>query len=260
MRRVVKVPLSRQSIGASKTLQFHHFGPDGAETAYIQASLHADEIPGLLVCNHLIRLLDAAEARGDLLKKVIIVPYANPIGLSGHLLGTAIGRFALSSGTNFNRDWIDVTNAVAKEIEGKLSKDDSAHNVKLIRELILSEAEKLNFNREDANMKKEIFKVASQADIVLDLHCDSDAVLHMYTHDRLWPLFSDLASELGSNVHLLSSNSGGNAFDESVSCPWSTLADKFPDFPIPMACHSATVELRGQLDVSHFHCVCLGNL
>ena len=28
------------------------------------------------------------------------------------------------------------------------------------------------------------------------------------------------------------------------------MAEKFPDFPIPMACHSATVELRGQRDVS----------
>lgn len=68
----------------------------------------------------------------------------------------------------------------------------------------------------------------------------------MYTHDRLWPELSDLSASLGSKCNLLSPDSGGNAFDESCSCPWASLMDRFPTFPIQMACKSATVELRGR--------------
>lgn len=71
----------------------------------------------------------------------------------------------------------------------------------------------------------------------------------MYTHDQLWPQFVDLAASVGSRCNLLSPLSGGNAFDESCSCPWAELAQRFPSFPIDMACHSATVELRGRYDV-----------
>lgn len=80
-----------------------------------------------------------------------------------------------------------------------------------------------------------------------------DAVMHMYTHDRLWPEMVDVAETIGSQCNLLAPQSGGNPFDEALSGPWATLADMYPSFPIPMACHSATIELRGESDVS-FDC------
>ena len=77
-----------------------------------------------------------------------------------------------------------------------------------------------------------------------------DAVMHLYTHDRLWPQLADLSAALGSRCNIVDSESGGWSFDEANSNPWARLADRFPGFPIPMACQSATVELRGELDVS----------
>jgi uncharacterized protein len=74
--------------------------------------------------------------------------------------------------------------------------------------------------------------------------------MHMYTHDRLWPELSDLAAEIGSNCHLLAASSGGNPFDEVMSCPWAALQDAYPGYAIPMACKSTTIELRGQKDVN----------
>jgi len=71
----------------------------------------------------------------------------------------------------------------------------------------------------------------------------------MYTHDRLWPQLADLASEIRSNCHLLASVSGGNPFDEVMSCPWAALQDAYPEYNIPMACQSTTIELRGEKDV-----------
>lgn len=73
--------------------------------------------------------------------------------------------------------------------------------------------------------------------------------MHMYTHDRLWPQLADLCALLGSETNIIDPDSGGNCFDEACSSPWAVLADKFPEFPIPMACQSTTVELRGLYDV-----------
>ena len=53
---------------------------------------------------------------------------------------------------------------------------------------------------------------------------------------------------LGAGVTLLADDSGDVPFDEANSKLWWELAAKFPGFPIPPACLSATVELRGLAD------------
>jgi uncharacterized protein len=77
-----------------------------------------------------------------------------------------------------------------------------------------------------------------------------EAILHMYTHDNLWPEMKDLCALLNTQCNMIAGHSGGNPFDEACSCPWTTFADKFPSHQIPMACQSATIELRGEHDVS----------
>jgi hypothetical protein len=37
-------------------------------------------------------------------------------------------------------------------------------------------------------------------------YSSSDAVMHMYTHDKLWPALSDLAIALGSECNILDSD------------------------------------------------------
>jgi hypothetical protein len=71
----------------------------------------------------------------------------------------------------------------------------------------------------------------------------------MYTHDRLWPEMKDVAQAIGSQCNLLAPQSGGNPFDEALSGPWAVIADTFPAHSIPMACHCATIELRGESEV-----------
>jgi len=200
------------------------------------ASLHADELPGMLVLNHLIKMLDRADMAGQILGRLDIVPFANPIGLSQHFMGTHIGRFSVESGINFNRDYPEVVSGVTKRVDGQLSTTDSDANVRLIRAAMHAEIISSKAVQEEVVMKKLLYSMAVGADVVLDLHCDSHAVMHMYTHDRLWPSVSDLAAELGSECHLLAPAAGGNPFDEACSCPWADLADKFPAYPIPMAC------------------------
>lgn len=169
--RVFKLP--SQSIGQNRQVLFHHFGPPDVSPIYIQASLHADELPGMLVANHLIKFLDRADALHLIKKEIIVVPYANPIGLSQVLMGNHVGRFNFNSGINFNRDFPDVTSAVAQRIKAQLHPTDEAANVALIRQALREEYDLLQPNAEEKVLKKELLRVACGADIVLDLHCDN---------------------------------------------------------------------------------------
>lgn len=88
--------------------------------------------------------------------------------------------------------------------------------------------------------------------MVLDLHCDFEAVEHLYTTPDAWPQIEPLARYLGVQASLLATDSGGQSFDECFSLVWWQLQQRFGKrFPIPLGCCSVTVELRGQADVSH---------
>ena len=99
------------TIGSSKHILVYHYSPKEdsnsndkkRKRAYVQAALHADEHPSLLVNNFLIKLLDEADEKGEILEDVIVVPYANPIGLSQLLFGQHLGRFSFDTAINFNR-------------------------------------------------------------------------------------------------------------------------------------------------------------
>ncbi|HIH6603641.1 TPA: M14 family zinc carboxypeptidase, partial [Klebsiella michiganensis] len=101
--------LPEHALGGQRQLSHFHFGAPGTgEKVYLQAGLHADEIPGMLVLHYLKRLLSQAERRGELRGEIILVPVANPPGLAQVLLSSGIGRFDLASGRNFNRDFPDL--------------------------------------------------------------------------------------------------------------------------------------------------------
>lgn len=185
-RQTSELILDPTSIGTSSKVLFHDYFPStdvqeidkssldwyGLDRAYVQASLHADELPGLLVLHHLIKLLDQAAERNAIRKQITIVPYANPIGSNQILLGTHLGRFSTLTGVNFNRSWIDVTKNVATNLEGKLSRDNKDFNRALIRKTLFEEASKTDSNRPEVRWKRELFKKACVSSVVLDLHCD----------------------------------------------------------------------------------------
>ena len=88
--------------------------------------------------------------------------------------------------------------------------------------------------------------------IKLDLHCDFEAVAHLYTTPDAWPQVEPLARYIGSEANLLATDSGGQSFDECFTLVWWQLQQRFGErFPIPLGSFSVTVELRGQGDVNH---------
>lgn len=241
------ITLAGSRPGTSRCLRVRRFGTPGARPkAYIQAGLHADEIPGMLVADHLCRLLAGATVSGE----VVVVPIANPVGLDQLIEGAAVGRMALDGSGNFNRGFADLTEGAARRLAGRIGVD-SAANVAVIR-AALAEAhgEAAPVTATD-HLKHALLGLALDADLVFDLHCDNEAVPHLYTGDALWPDAADLAAEIGAEAVLLADDSGGTPFDESCSAPWWRLAERFAgQGPVPPACLAATVELRGKADVA----------
>src|ERR687893_1650847 len=122
--RTEQITLSPLAPGADLSLTVQRFGPEGARPRiYIQASLHADEIPGMIAAHHLRERLLALEAEGRIRGEIVLVPAANPIGLAQKVLGEPVGRFDLSDGVNFNRGYPYLVPKVAERLDGKLTAD-----------------------------------------------------------------------------------------------------------------------------------------
>jgi uncharacterized protein len=230
--------------GVRREITALRFGRPGARPkAYLQAGLHADELPGMLVLRELAALLAGSQVTGE----VVVVPVANPVGLGQQVQGYLRGRYEANTGANFNRGYADLA-VVGDAVEGRLGADPAA-NVATIRAAMreaLDEAVPLG---ETAALRHALLGLAHDADLVLDLHADNEAALHLYLGTPLWPEAADLAAELGAEAVLLAEVSGGNPFDEACSGPWWALARRFPEAPIPPACLAATVELRSNNDV-----------
>ena len=82
-RSIEYIDLIAPGPGSQRRLQLRRYGAKGqGPKAYIQASLHADETPAMMVAHHLAQLLDAAAERGEIQGEIVLLPYANPIGLA----------------------------------------------------------------------------------------------------------------------------------------------------------------------------------
>lgn len=250
-KRVDRIELPAMSPGTRRRLTVQRYGTPGARPkAYLQAALHTDELPGLLVLHHLARLLDAMDD-DRILGEIILVPYANPIGLGQAVPGAHPGRYELAGGGNFNRNWPDPAAGAIDRLSGRLG-TNAAANVSQIRAALAAEmtAQKSVARPDELTaLRFALIELALGSDIVLDLHCDSEALMHLYLGTELWPDAADLSALIGSRATMLATSSGGDPFDESFSAPWARIAERFPDHPVPTACLSATIELRGEADV-----------
>lgn len=244
--------LISQSIGATKELLSLHYGRGERDLkVYMQASLHADEVPPMLVLHHLRTLLNKAEADGLIAGKIVLVPYANPIGLSQHLARDHLGRFDFNSGENFNRNYPDFYDLISNDIEPLLS-DNEAHNKQAVRNAINAALSCLPRTTELEDMRLTLLELAHDADWVLDMHCDFEALMHMYVDTPYMQQTNGLARYLEAETVLYAEGSGGSAFDEVQSGVWYRLREKYQNrFPIPLAGCGVTLEFRGEADVSH---------
>ncbi|MGY4818182.1 succinylglutamate desuccinylase/aspartoacylase family protein [Pseudomonas chlororaphis subsp. piscium] len=239
--------------GTERQLTLFRFGI-GPRKAYIQASLHADELPGMRVAAELKRRLLELEEQGRLTGVIELVPMANPIGIAQMFQATHQGRFEFSSGKNFNRDFPELTQALTPRLEGRLGGDASA-NIALIRRAMLDVLADLPAPTSELDgLRRLLLQHACDADVVLDLHCDFESVMLLYAMPQNWPRLRSLAARLYAGVALLAEAAGGSAFDEACAIPWLQLAERFPAADIPLACVATTIELRGMADTEREPC------
>ncbi|TFZ51109.1 succinylglutamate desuccinylase/aspartoacylase family protein [Serratia proteamaculans] len=240
--------LPEHALGGQRQFTSFHFGQPGkGEKIYLQAGLHADELPGMLVLHYLKRLLSQAERRGELQSEIILVPVANPSGLAQVLLNTGIGRFDLVSGRNFNRDFPDLARLLQQQ---DFNTTEPAHQQ--VRAAMRHVLQAVPDTSEVTALRRQLLLLACDADVVLDLHCDDRAILHMYA-DPAWSEQAEvLARFMGMGAVLLSQDSGGGSFDEACGLPWHRLATQHPALDgMTPGCMAVTLELRGQRDISH---------
>ncbi|WP_106796079.1 succinylglutamate desuccinylase/aspartoacylase family protein [Rhizobium sp. H4] len=204
-------------------LRFKGHDPKAPKT-YIQAALHAGELPGTALLHFLCERLRQAESQGAIAGDITIVPQANPIGAAQSHFGELQGRFDLDSRVNFNRDFPLISIADRSTLIEDLD-DYPATN----------------------RLKRQLLHMALGADLVLDLHCDDESLQYAYIDEAFWPEAADLAAALDMEAVLLSDGES-SAFEEAVGFAWKyeIPGERRPRLPGKL---SVTVELRGQRDV-----------
>jgi predicted deacylase len=179
-RTIETIALPAMSPGTQRTLKVHRHGAIGARPkVYIQAALHADELSGILASHHLLRLLNEAEGCGEIKGEVVLVPVANPIGLSQYVLTVHAGARYVRSGGDFNRGWPDLFDGLPAALENRLDKDAAA-NVAAIRAALRAKIGQLDQRDEFSALQRAWLMLSHDADIVLDLHCDDEALPHVF--------------------------------------------------------------------------------
>jgi predicted deacylase len=243
--------------GCARRITSEHYGPPPSRSSgphrkiYIQAALHADETPALLVAVALRKQLSVLERDGMLAAEVVLVPVANPAGLGQWVMGTLTGRFELGSGRNYNRNFPIPHEQVAERVSETLGQDRDANRA-LIRAAWGEAIDAWSPADEFESLQRILMQLAHDADIVLDLHCSREAAMHLYTGTAIWDQVEPLARYMGAKASLLAVDSGAKSFDEALSLMWWHLSARYGDrFPIPQGSVSVTVEHRGQRDVSY---------
>jgi predicted deacylase len=259
-KKIVQLP--SMTPGSSRTISVLSFGKSGARPkVYMQAAIHANEMPGTMALHHLMPMLAEADKKGLIKGEIILVPTVNPIGQSQLVGNSHAGRYNHLSNENFNRNWIDVSEGVAEKIWKKVGTNPEA-NVKMIRKAALDVLKDMKPANELQTLRVEMQKLSTDADYVLDLHCDIYAALHLFTAKNDWvqgpkgPLGNEgavkaLAADLGVEATMFNDPFPSTlTFSGVNSALWARLQNKFPQAAIPQACMSVTLEMRSQHDVS----------
>jgi len=236
--------------GRSTELNYFRIGPqDAARKVYLQAALHADEQPGIMVLHHLLPLLRAADRAGELNARFVVFPMVNPLGMGDIEFGQHQGRYNRGSGVNHNRDWPVLYDAVGEGMAAKFG-DDGDENIRSVRAALRSWAESLPQVTAFDQWRQSVVTEACDADYVFDLHCDDDSLLHIFSIPQLADNMQQLANWSGAAATMLAQDSGGGSFDEVWPAIWLRLAKECADKPLPLPVVSCTLE-KGRSACGH---------
>jgi len=236
-----------------RTTELHYFriGPKrkaGVPKVYLQAALHADEQPGIMVLHHLLGLLREADERDELAAEFVVMPMVNPLGMANLGFNQHQGRYDPVSGKNFNRNWLRLFPLIKNQLGDKLGSNPDK-NKRLVLKLLGESLKAIKPVSALEQQRHWVTLEAYDADYVFDLHCDNDALIHIFAVPQLSAEMQELADWIGAAGTLLAEDSGGGSFDEVWPSLWLDLKKEYRAAAIPMPPIAATLEYRGQSDV-----------
>ena len=212
---IERVTFESDTPGQEFSLRVFRFrGSGNGPAVYMQAALHAHEMPGMVALDRLIPRLEAAENDARLAGSVTVVPHANPVGLAQAVFGETLGRFDLNGRINFNRSF-------PLEAADGLTGRPAAERLKAI-----------------------LLSLAAKSDVVLDIHCDDEGPVYLYVPERHLDEGRRLARSMQAAVILTDAGTDPVSFDLAVAARWAkerrASGTRF----------AATIELRGMMDVT----------
>lgn len=233
-----------------KLLVYRFAGRGGAPRVYLQGALHADEVSATVALHALTKLLDAAEQVGQVIGEITVVPHCNPAGLRQFTHGRHLGRFDMTDGRNFNRSFPDLAGTVIDRLERMPREARTRAAAVAIGQAAI--AERGDAHNAGDQLRLKLLQLSWGADIVIDVHADMEAILHIYSSLDCWPVMEGVAQRLGVQVAILADESADLPFDEAHSMAWRQIAGHLAEEGGRRAeTASCTVELRGLADVEH---------
>lgn len=217
--------------GQNLEIVSHHFdsGKSGP-MVYLQSNLHGAEVFGTFLLGRLIEKLKTPEdeIHQNFVGKIIIIPGCNPMGVLNVAYNSMLGRWNVTSGTNWNRIFS----------ENKFS----------------SRAEKLEFYRtqlESPNLSIEqklasnLMVLANDADFIIDIHTTGkESLNHMFVHPGQSQYFLSLKPE----VVIESTDPTSTAFDDANFFALAKSQDKPPITVTWEASSHASIE-QNEIDI-----------
>lgn len=235
---------------AGEVLVVHRFGAAGARPKlYLQGALHADEVSATVALSALVDLLKKADAAGQIIGEIVVVPHCNPLGAKQFVLGRHLGRFSFD-GRNFNRGFPQVGERVVERLKQLGPERQTADEALHIGAEILGDQAHVGTPVE--RLQAALMGLAWGSDVIIDIHADMEATLHLYTSEKSWPEFQHLALALDVPVIILADHSAHAPFDEVHNDTWDIInahLRKVAEQP-PFRCAACTLELRGLADVA----------
>jgi predicted deacylase len=230
--------------GTTRAVRIHRFGLPGAQPKiYLQAALHADELPGAYVLHHLVERLRDADRAGAVKGEIVIVPMANPIGLAQRIQAIHAGRSDLGLGGNFNRNYADLSEPLRRHLEHRSAEAVCEDTVRaFLRDAVQSIVPRTELD----SLKKLLLGLAIDAHYVFDLHCDDEALVYVYLSDENHPQAGALARDLGARAAIAGA-SEARTFKDACARPWEVASD-IAARPLH-GCLAATIEYRGTRDI-----------
>lgn len=227
---------------------------DGLPVVYIQSAVHAAEMQGSAVIQHLIERFKALTLRA----KFVLVPNCNPFGRTQRAGEYLQGRFDATTGNNWNRFYHysrqDVAEFVATISHDEKRQLESGDEEQLIAKFKQFQAQKLaeKFDSEwgintAQYLNTTLQQLAVPADLVLDLHTGPSSTRHIYS-----PEFLAESAKLFNIENIISiPESFAGALDEASFTPWCQLSEDLADQGIEFQYRvkAFTVELGSQENI-----------